>query len=131
MRILIFGALAATVLLASNAVGQSTVDLPMICKAAIAKIMGRDPSIIRIDRRSSDVVFLSYTRADDRTRWAYRCRIDGNRVIWASDTGRWRDDPRDEKAYFERLTNPPRIRIVERFSDGSEADAVFPISKLR
>ncbi len=33
-----------------------------ICRTVSAKIMGRNPSIIKIDRVASDVIYLSYVR---------------------------------------------------------------------
>jgi hypothetical protein len=40
---------------------------------------------------------ISYVRADDLQRFVYRCKFDGNQVIWAAyfdeegSWGRWRD----------------------------------------
>src|SRR3954463_12926603 len=66
-----------------------------ICRAAIATIAGRDPKTMQVTRIAGDVLFLSYVRPVDNFVWAYRCKIEGNRVFWASDPGRWREKPKD------------------------------------
>ena len=98
------------------------------CRATIAAIMGRDPSIIGVDRRKGDVVALSYIRQNDGTRWAYRCKIDGNRVVWASDTGRWRTHPMDERINFR--FGPSNLVITQVFPDGSRLQDAFSLRDL-
>ena len=53
-----------------------------ICRAAIAAIMGRDPQIINVDRVDSKIVYTSYIRPDDRSRWANRCRVDKQKALF-------------------------------------------------
>jgi hypothetical protein len=52
-------------------------------------MMGRDPKIMRITRVQDGIIYLSYKRQDDGKDWAYRCKIEGDKVIWSSDMGRW------------------------------------------
>jgi len=63
-----------------------------ICKASIATIMGRDLSIMKTDSIQGDVVYLSYIRSNDGTRWSYKCKLDGNKIIWGNADGRWRTE---------------------------------------
>jgi hypothetical protein len=109
---------------ASFSAAAAETDVEAVCKAAIAAIMGRDPSIISIDNRREGVINLSYIRKDDNTRWAYRCKVDGNRVIWATDTGRWRTHRMDEKITF--TSDASGITITQTFSDGSKSQERFP-----
>lgn len=89
-----------------------------ICKAAIGTIMGRDPKIVKVTKNENGVAFLYYIRRDDQSKWAYRCKLEGTRVIWAGDPGgRWRTDPRDEQLSYQ--VNGDMLTIVEKFSDGS------------
>lgn len=47
---------------------------------------------------------ISYVREDDLQRFVYRCKFNGNRVIWAGyfddegSWGRWRDSPEFDDA---------------------------------
>lgn len=70
-----------------------------VCRAAIAAVMGRDPSIIRVTANEGGIVDTRYTR-DDGTVWKNRCRVEPGRVVWAAidvngpgtGAGRWRTE---------------------------------------
>ncbi|WP_156402422.1 hypothetical protein [Caulobacter sp. Root1472] len=61
-----------------------------ICRAAIATVMGRDPSTIKAapapDATTDQgmTVRTRYTRASDGTVWRNECSVAGNRVLWAA-----------------------------------------------
>jgi hypothetical protein len=96
-----------------------------ICRAAVAALMGRDPSIVQITREQDGIIYLAYTRPTDGTRWENRCRIVGNRVNWATLTGRWRDDHRDERVTYE-VKPAGGVVIRQTFTDGSISEKSFP-----
>ena len=102
-----------------------------ICRTAIASIMGRDPKIVRVTRVTSDVLFLSYVRPIDNFVWAYRCKIEGNRVIWASEPGRWREGPKDDKVFFEIVGGGKQLRIIENHGDGSATKELFERDQIQ
>ena len=102
----------------------------IVCRAAIAAIMGRSPSIVKVIRVSDDVVYLRYVRPDDRSVWSYRCRLDGQRVVWAAEPGRWRNHPDDEEIFFETTKGGSRLKIVEKYSDGSNREKVYSRDQL-
>lgn len=105
------------------------VSAAVICRAAIAAIMGRKPEIIQVVRTEGDVQFLTYTRPSDKKRWSNRCRVEGNTVVWAEEPGRWRNDPSDEKVSFE-IANGTAIKITEDYGD-SKGSETFELSRLR
>jgi hypothetical protein len=102
-----------------------------ICRTAIASIMGRDPKIVRVTRVAGDILFLSYLRPIDNFVWAYRCKIQGNRVIWASDPGRWREAPKDDKVFFEVVEGGKQLRIIEDHGDGSATKELFERDQIQ
>jgi hypothetical protein len=102
-----------------------------ICRTAIAAVMGRDPKIVRVTRTTGDVLFLSYLRPIDNFVWAYRCKIRGNRVIWASDPGRWREDLKDEKVFFEIVGGGKQLRIIEDRGNGSPTKELFERDQIQ
>ena len=102
-----------------------------ICRTAIAAVMGRDPKIGRVTRTDGDVLFLSYVRPIDNFVWDYRCRIEGNRVIWASEPGRWREGPKDDKVFFEVVDGGKQLRIMEDHGDGSATNELFDRDKIQ
>ena len=101
-----------------------------ICRAAIATIAGRDPKAMQVTRIVGDVLFLTYVRPIDNFIWTYRCKIEGNRVFWAYDPGRWRESPKDDKVSFEILGDGKQLRISDHHSDGSTTKELFDRDKI-
>jgi hypothetical protein len=102
-----------------------------ICRTALASIMGRDPKLVRVTRTTDDVLFLSYVRPLDNFVWDYRCKIRGNRVIWASEPGRWREGPKDDKVFFEIVGGGKQLRIIENHGDGSATKELFERDQIQ
>jgi hypothetical protein len=109
----------------SRASGGPAFEVEAICRTAIASMMGRDPKMMQVTLTKGDVLFLTYVRPIDNWVWTYRCRIEGNRVLWASEPGRWRDDPKDEKVFFEVIDGGKQLRIIEDHGDGSSTNQLF------
>src|SRR3954451_1692005 len=102
-----------------------------ICRTAIASIMGRDPKIVQVTRIAGDILFLSYVRPIDNFVWDYRCKIEGNRVVWASEPGRWREDVKDDKVFFEIVGDGKQLRIIEDHGDGSVTQELFERDQIQ
>lgn len=100
-------------------------EVEAICRTAIASIMGRDPKLMQVTRADGDVLFLTYVRAMDNFVWTYRCRVEGNRVVWADEPGRWRDGPEDDEVLFEVVDAGKQLRIIENHGDGSSINQLF------
>ena len=109
----------------------SPLEPELICRAAIGSLMDRDPKLFRLTRTDGDILFLSYVRSIDNFDWTYRCRIRGNRVIWASEPGRWREDPKDGAVSFEIVAGGKQIRIINDHGDGSPTTVLFDLDKIR
>src|ERR1700738_3385522 len=109
----------------SRASGAPAFEVEAICRTAIASIIGRDPKMMQVTLTTGDVLFLTYVRPIDNFVWNYRCRIEGHRVLWASEPGRWRDDRKDEKVFFEVIDDGKQLRIIEDHADGSRTNQLF------
>jgi hypothetical protein len=95
---------------------NANISTDQICKAGIATIMGKSPSIITINSTNDDVKYLSYIRKSDNSKWSYKCKIKGSRIHWGSvrndgTEGRWRTHPADTKVSFK--TEGKTITIIE------------------
>jgi hypothetical protein len=101
-----------------------------ICRTAIAAIMDRDPKTMKVTKTADDVLVLTYDRPIDNFIWTYRCRIEGNRVVWASDPGRWREGPKDDKILFEVVDAGKQLRIIAIHRNGSRAQQLFDRDKI-
>ncbi|EIM26182.1 hypothetical protein [Microvirga lotononidis] len=127
-----FGILVAglAVSVSAYAAEHTPAERGEICRAAIGGVMGRKPSIMKA-QAEGEVSVITYNRPSDGKLWSYRCRLEGNRVIWATETGRWRTDPLDSVVTFEVLDKGKRVRIVERHEDGSQNEYSYHRSELR
>jgi len=124
---------AATLLAVSflpSSLAADSFEPEAICRAAIATIAGRDPKAMQVTRIAGDVLFLTYVRPIDNFIWTYRCKIEGNRVFWAYDPGRWRESPKDDKVSFEILGDGKQLRISDHHSDGSTTKELFDRDKI-
>lgn len=100
-----------------------------VCAATVATVMEKNPSIISIDTVTSEEIYLSYIRADDKSKWNYKCKIDGSSVIWGSHPGRWRVDNVDPKNEFH--VEGDFLKISVNYSDGSATNKSFSLQDLR
>jgi hypothetical protein len=126
-------AVAAMVLAASGAqAAQRHFPDGAICRAAIATLMGRPPGTIWVipplPGNQPGVVHTAYVRQDDKTRWETKCQFDRNRVIWATETGRWRIQPDDEIVTF--LDTPDSLVVEVRHSGNSATRKAFTRADL-
>jgi hypothetical protein len=96
-----------------------------ICRTAIASIKGRDPKSMKVAAVRDDVFFLTYTRPVDNFVWTYRCRIEGSRVVWADEPGRWRTEPKDDKISFEVIDAGAHLRIIATHRNGLTERQLF------
>jgi hypothetical protein len=115
----------------SPASAASSLEAEAICRTAIASMTDRDPKLMQVTQTVGDVLFLTYVRPIDNFIWTYRCRIEGNRVVWATDPGRWRQDPNDDKIFFEIVDSGNQLRIIESHGDGSSTKRLFDRDAIR
>lgn len=103
-------------------------DQQQICRATIGAVMGRDPKIIKVSKVESGIIHVSYSRPDDGTIWEQRCRIEGQKVIWATETGRWREHPLDEVITY--AVTGASLTITQKFTDGSASTKSYTRAQL-
>ena len=125
MRSLSHWLAAAISIAASPAAAEPSFDTRAICRTAIAAITGRDLKLFQAADAPDGVVALTYARPFDNFVWAYHCRLDGNRVIWADEPGRWRQEPKDDKIFFEIIGAGAQLRIVNTHVNGSTTQELF------
>ena len=116
---------------ASAAVNLSDADRIRVCKAGIAMIMGKSPSIMKA-KADGDIIHNQYERPDDGKLWKQDCRIEGNRIHWrgvdsfgASGPGRWRDSAEDEVLTY--TLDGSKVKVVQTYSDGSKSEESYTI----
>jgi hypothetical protein len=123
-------AVAMLLAAASPTSAEPSFEPRAICRTAIAAIMDRDPKLVQTSAAPDGVVLLTYVRPIDNFIWAYRCRVQDNRVIWANDPGRWREDALDDKIFYEILGAGTQLRIIENHVDGTTTKQVYDRSLI-
>jgi hypothetical protein len=118
---------AISIATTSAASAEPTFDTKAICRTAIAAITGRDVKLFQaIDApEGGGVIALTYARPFDNFVWAYHCRLEGNRVIWADEPGRWRQEAKDDKIFFEVVGDGAQLRIIKNPVKGPATQEVF------
>ncbi|PHY20777.1 hypothetical protein CSW59_06020 [Caulobacter sp. BP25] len=88
-------------------------DAGRVCRAAVASLMGRDPTLIRVASSNEEGVDVSYVSPNDGRGWSNHCAINGDRVSWTTISngvqGRWRTE--DDIRY---ALNGPSVKITVR-----------------
>ena len=118
-------AVAIAIAIPSAASAEPAFDARAICRTAIAAITGRDLKLFQAADARDGVVALTYARPFDNFVFTYRCRIAGDRVVWADEPGRWRDGARDAKVSFEIAGTGDRLRIVVSRANGATLQQLF------
>jgi hypothetical protein len=108
----------------------SAFDPATICRTAIIAITDRDPKLMQAHTEPGGVVMLTYARPIDNFVWAYRCRLEGNRVIWANEPGRWRDSAKDDKIFFEIVGAGTQLRIIDNHPNGTTTQQLFDRAQI-
>jgi hypothetical protein len=115
---------------ASQAVAEPATEPRAICRAAIAAIMDRDPKLVQATVAADGVVVVTHARPVDNFIFTYRCRLEGDRVLWADEPGRWRDGAKDRKVFFEIIGDGAQISIIENHADGTTSRQLFDRSAI-
>jgi len=111
--------------LAPAAFASPAFETKAICRTAIAVVMDRDPKVMQATDAADGVVVLTYARPFDNFVFTYRCKLEGDRVVWADEPGRWRDDIKDAQVSFEVTGPGDRIRIIVSRAKGPTLQQLF------
>jgi hypothetical protein len=109
----------------SAASAEQALETKAICRAAMAVITGRDLKLFQAADAPDGTIALTYARPFDNFVWAYHCRLEGDRVIWADEPGRWRQDAKDDKIAFEVISGGEQLRITKTPVNGPATQELF------
>ena len=123
-------AVAIAIAIPPAASAEPAFDARAICRTAIAAITGRDLKLFQAADARDGVVALTYARPFDNFVWAYHCRLEGNRVIWADEPGRWRQEAKDDKIFFEIVGAGAQLRITKTPARGPTTEELFDRDKI-
>ncbi len=94
-----------------------------VCRAGIAAILSHSPKDVEPDGAQGAVYYYAYRRQSDQTVWRFKCRVDGERILWGSvwehSEGLWRVNEYDGRVVFAIRGGTVTIRQYN--PDGSES----------
>jgi hypothetical protein len=102
----------------------TTQDKVSLCKAYIADQFAKPLNIMQLQRvDNKGLVYISYTRVSDNTKWDYVCEINDSSILWAGwvdgNWGRWRHEdqvsinynPQTKTASFDSIMSSESIKV--------------------
>ena len=100
-----------------------------LCKATIHAVIGANPKIMRTSEQFGSTI-VAYNRESDGKFWDYMCRLDGDRMVWGSNGGRWHNHNMDEyiRVSVESETSTLKLHMIH--SDNSSERYEFKLSEL-
>lgn len=90
--------------------------------------MGRDPTTMAVSNLEGPIIGISYIRKNDGTKWSYKCKVNGNKIVWGNSDGRWRESSEDSVITYKLMGNS--IVVSETYSDGSKTTKSYKIEAL-
>ena len=126
VNVAIFGLLAA-----EEEVELGSFTETEICRAGIATIMSKNVGIVAFDGKSGSSYKFHYIRDSDSSRWGFRCYLDGNTLIWATEDGPWRTRGGDAPVTWRVSVPDDRLTITEDYADGSATVRSYSLSEVR
>jgi len=103
---------------------QSDAENVLACRAFAASFGGYDLEIIEGLTATDGYARASYVRPLDRSKWAYACKFEGDRLIWAADEngrlGRWRTEEN-----IQYIITESNVTIQQIWSDSSLSEDTY------
>ncbi|MBU2998791.1 hypothetical protein KO491_02990 [Roseovarius nubinhibens] len=118
-----FISVALMVFLGTGATAQQDASNEQVlaCRAFAASFGGYDLDIVEGEIGSDGYARAAYLRPSDLTKWAYACKFEGDKLIWAADEngqlGRWRTEET-----IRYLIDENEVVIQQIWSDGSVSE---------
>ncbi|MAZ21554.1 hypothetical protein [Roseovarius sp.] len=118
-----FIAAALMVFLGTGATAQQDTSNEQVlaCRAFAASFGGYDLDIVEGGIGSDGYARAAYLRPSDLTKWAYACKFEEDKLIWAADEngqlGRWRTEET-----IRYLIDDNEVVIQQIWSDGSVSE---------
>lgn len=128
------GVIIVSVLLAFSSVdakSQPAVTKAQVCKAAISSIMGVEFDMIKTTDKKDGSIYLYYQIEGKKTKYDYKCKLEGDKIIWGTAMARWRTQKDD--AVISYTVENDHLTIKEKFRDEPESEAIktsFPVAQL-
>lgn len=99
-----------------------------ICRAAIATIFNKKVSTVSIGRIQKNIIYVSFAGEEGDKTTRFKCYLDSKEIVWATETGSYRNTDIDSVIDYETKNNILTVR--ETHKNGSAYRQTFDIKKL-
>lgn len=99
-----------------------------ICRAAISTIFDETVEDVEVFRSQLNVTYLKFPKSDENRITRFKCIVQGTDIIWATETGAYRNTGIDSKISYETKENI--LTVKEDHKNGSVFKKTFDIKKL-
>ncbi|MCL1074737.1 hypothetical protein [Shewanella dokdonensis] len=111
-----------------NVQTQNKFSATEICKATMATALQHDVSTISLVDKNGKLVYVSYTDPTDSSQNIYRCRLDGDHVLWAPNKGQWQNQTEGQISF---IANYNQLTITETSGNGQQHTNQYKLSELK
>ena len=88
-----------------------------ICRAGISTIWNQKLEDVTVDRTQLNIVYVSFPPNSSGTSSAFKCVVNGDKIVWGTTFGNWRDTDLDSVIEFN--TKGGVLFVRERHNNGS------------
>jgi len=99
-----------------------------ICRAAISTIFDQTVEEVEIFRTQMNVTYIKFPKSENNNVTRFKCIVQGTDIIWATETGAYRNTGIDSKVSYETKNNV--LLLKEEHKNGSVFKKAFDIKKL-
>jgi len=99
-----------------------------ICRAAISTIFDQTVEEVEIFRSQREVIYIKFPKDEDNNVTRFKCIARDGEIIWATETGAYRNTGIDSKILYETKDNV--LLVKEEHKNGSVFKKAFDIKKL-
>ncbi len=99
-----------------------------ICRAAIATIFNKKVETVSIGRHQKNIFYISFAPEEGDKTTRFKCYLNGKEIVWATETGSYRNTDIDSVIDYETKDNVLTVR--ETHKNGSVYRQAFDIKKL-
>lgn len=99
-----------------------------ICRATISTIFDQKPEEVTVFRTQSNVIYLKFPQGEKNKVTRFKCIVQGEEIIWATEMGSYRNTGIDSNISFKEKDNV--LTVKEAHKNGSVFTKTFDIQKL-
>ena len=100
-----------------------------LCVAAMSMVMKREPFHFVVKGVMEETVYIVPAYQEIGRQNEYRCRVEGDQIVWAAKNGRWMNGRKDPKISYS--LEDDALQLNQVFDTGVSRKRTFSLAQLR